>query len=343
MLDLEIFSTVSNYTQQTFPSYYADGTVELAGNVVLSILLILTTGAHPWAVLPVLSVSVALHSAAFVQAWSSLVTSMPPGVFSFLFAGLLPCAVYWINGFFLLMLELKWPNSDLRRRIDSFRAQYKVQKGRFLDIVLDGPNHKPGQLRVIHVVKNLLIGQVFVLIPLAYVLGALAGQGIGASDSPVLPSSWEMVVDIFGSIVIDEVLFYYGHRLFHENTWLYINVHKIHHEFQYPCGLVAAYAHPSEMLISNVLPLGLGLIVLHCNFFTVMVWACAAVVGTQTHHSGYRWPYVMPFDNQPDYHDFHHKAFNTNYGLLGWCDALHGTDTKYWEFVRNKKKGAKAQ
>lgn len=101
-------------------------------------------------------------------------------------------------------------------------------------------------------------GQVFVLIPLAYLMGALAGQGIGASATPKLPSSWEMVVDIFGVIIVDEVLFYYGHRLFHENTWLYINVHKIHHEFQFPCGLVAAYAHPSEMLISNVLPLGLG-------------------------------------------------------------------------------------
>ena len=48
----------------------------------------------------------------------------------------------------------------------------------------------------------------------------------------VLPNGWEMAIDIMLVVIVDEILFYYGHRLFHESKWLYIKVHKIHHEFQ---------------------------------------------------------------------------------------------------------------
>ena len=38
-----------------------------------------------------------------------------------------------------------------------------------------------------------------------------------------------------------------------------------------------------------------------------------------------------------DFHDFHHQKFTTNYGLTGWCDALHGTD-KQWKAYLEKKR-----
>ena len=90
-------------------------------------------------------------------------------------------------------------------------------------------------------------------------------------------------------------------------------------------------------------------------------WIIGACLGTQTHHSGYRLPWIagcdhaarprlrrrsfcaaLPapcdawpssralrtlsarFDQQPDFHDFHHMRFNCCYGNIGWCDALHG-------------------
>jgi len=47
-----------------------------------------------------------------------------------------------------------------------------------------------------------------------------------------------------------------------------------------------------------------------------------------------------------DFHDFHHQKFTTNYGLTGWCDALHGTDKQWKVFLKKKaadndKKGIK--
>ena len=146
----------------------------------------------------------------------------------------------------------------------------------------------------------------------------------------------------------------------------YNKIHKIHHEFPSPIGLTvrshfhesaqfvrtgsdvssrlrpvlpaalclsvavgvaqASYCHPVEMLISNVLPLTGGMLFCNSHLFTGMSWAAFAVLGTQTHHCGYRWPWTPAFDHQPDFHDYHHKKFNTNYGLTGWCDAIHGTD-----------------
>ena len=101
--------------------------------------------------------SVAMHSETFKEQWAHYATIYSPPAFLFVTAGLIPCLVYWVNGFLLLLLEVKWPNAQLRERIESFRKQYKIQ-GKVLDVVLDGPKHKPGELRVFHVVKNLVIG-----------------------------------------------------------------------------------------------------------------------------------------------------------------------------------------
>jgi len=52
MLEWAIFDTVANFTSSTFPEAYNNGTVELIGAAVLAILLTMTTGAHPWLIVP---------------------------------------------------------------------------------------------------------------------------------------------------------------------------------------------------------------------------------------------------------------------------------------------------
>jgi methylsterol monooxygenase len=61
------------------------------------------------------------------------------------------------------------------------------------------------------------------------------------------------------------------------------------------------------------------------------MWIVGACLGTQTHHSGYRLPWIADFDEQPDFHDFHHRRFNCCYGNIGWLDALHGTSKMYFD------------
>ena len=184
--------------------------------------------------------------------------------------------------------------------------------------------------------------------PLTY-CSWLQYQGLGIYNTPQLPTGMERFGHMIIYVVMDEVVFFYGHWWLHANKSPWFNykiVHKIHHEFTSPIALTASYCHPVEMLISNVLPLCGGMFCCGSHLFTGMAWAAFAVLGnphlisssphphlilaqssrhphpifltgTQTHHCGYRWPWTPGFDHQPDFHDFHHKKFNTNYGLTG--------------------------
>ena len=50
-----------------------------------------------------------------------------------------------------------------------------------------------------------------------------------------------------------EGVFYYSHRLLHAKPF-YARINKTHHEWKAPTAIAAAYAHPIEHLLSNVLP-----------------------------------------------------------------------------------------
>jgi len=56
-----------------------------------------------------------------------------------------------------------------------------------------------------------------------------------------------------------------------------------------------------------------------------------AVLGTQTHHCGFNWPWGF-WDHQPEFHDLHHAKFNGNYGNIGFLDWLHGTTLHLKDF-----------
>jgi methylsterol monooxygenase len=102
-------------------------------------------------------------------------------------------------------------------------------------------------------------------------------------------------------------------------------------------GLVAAYCHPFEMLLANVIPLFVGIILMNSHIYTLIVWVIFAILGTQTHHCGYDWPW-MKLDHQPSFHDFHHQRFTANYGNIGWLDWFHGTDKKYRVHLKKLEK-----
>lgn len=139
-----------------------------------------------------------------------------------------------------------------------------------------------------------------------------------------LPSKQEQVCCYFAGVVWNEVMFYYSHRALHSKA-LYPKLHKKHHEYTAPFALAAIYCGPIEMVVSNLWPfLGMASIFRFHTFF-LYCWVTNAIMGTQTHHSGHKWPWMTLLDEQPNRHDLHHELFNVNFGNVGVLDMLHGT------------------
>lgn len=142
------------------------------------------------------------------------------------------------------------------------------------------------------------------------------------------------LIDFAAYILVEEVLFYYLHRLMHHPK-LYKYIHKQHHEYTAPIGLAAIYCHPFEHLLVNLLPLFLGPTIMHSHPLMAFAWMFLASFNTVNSHSGWEflhWP-------SPIMHDWHHYSFTENYGLMGWLDAFHGTDKEFRRMIaRNTTK-----
>mmetsp|Transcript_43416 Transcript_43416/g.86260 ORF Transcript_43416/g.86260 Transcript_43416/m.86260 type:complete len:296 (-) Transcript_43416:62-949(-) len=255
--------------------------------------------------------------------WKAILDFFPGSMASIFFVPVMSIIIYWVNGLLLLWIDLYWRSERL--------SKYKIQKDQTFDMAKFGK-----------VARNIFFNQIFVIIPFAALVTWYLRDSPGFLTGE-MPTPKEVCLHTIFFVIVDEFLFYYGHRLLHHRS-IYKYCHKLHHEFTAPIGLVATYCHPFEMLVSNVIPLFGGCIPLKSNGFTIFGWVMFAVLGTQTHHCGYHWPWMW-HDHQPSFHDFHHQKFNCNYGNLTWLDKLHGTDKMYNDHLaalKADKTGAKA-
>eukprot|EP00118_Oscarella_pearsei_P025821 m.308837 g.308837 ORF g.308837 m.308837 type:complete len:278 (+) comp44951_c0_seq1:69-902(+) len=163
-------------------------------------------------------------------------------------------------------------------------------------------------------------------------------------DYEAIPSWYMILLKLYGSLVVEDTWHYFVHRLLHHKS-IYKFVHKVHHHFQAPFGMVAEYAHWIETLV-----LGTGFfiaILLFCDHVVFMwMWVGVRLMETIDVHNGYSLPlnplHLLPFYAGPAYHDFHHYNFNGNYSsTFTYWDWLFGTDKQYKEFLAKKQEIAK--
>ena len=92
-------------------------------------------------------------------------------------------------------------------------------------------------------------------------------------------------------------------RTLHHRS-LYSYIHKRHHEWTAPIGIISLYAHPIEHLVSNLLPPVLGPLLMGSHLCSAWVWFSIALLSTTVAHCGYHFP-LLP---SPEAHDYHHKT-----------------------------------
>jgi len=146
----------------------------------------------------------------------------------------------------------------------------------------------------------------------------------GSSLTLPLPSFNAFLFQMAFFIFIEEILFYYAHRILHF-PYFYGMIHKKHHQWTAPISIAAVYCHPVEHIFSNLLPVLCGPMILGTHYAVTCVWVMFAILNTIHVHSGYH----LPFLPSPQSHDWHHLRFNENFGVIGLLDYLHGTDAAF--------------
>ena len=194
-------------------------------------------------------------------------------------------------------------------------VKYKIQEGTNIPLDMN---------KFWHVIRIVLVNQFYALI--FYLIAYYFTSEFVHAEK--LPTFNRLIYELLFIILIEEIFFYYGHRLLH-TRFFYKRFHKVHHEWTSSIGVVSIYCHPVEHIMTNIFPVILGPLLMQSHIMVIWLWSSLATFNAVLTHSGYHLPWM----SSPEAHDYHHKTFTEIYGVFGILDYLHGTDKRF----RNSK------
>lgn len=160
-----------------------------------------------------------------------------------------------------------------------------------------------------------------------------------------LPSLSTLILQLVIFFLIEDFVFYWGHRLLH-TPWLYKHIHSVHHQHAAPFGIAAEYAHPLEVIFLGLATLT-GPAVVGPHLLTLYIYLALRCVQTVECHSGYDFPWSLnrwfPLYGGADFHDHHHRIHSGNYSsTFTWVDRLYHTDSAYqiWKAKQRRNESA---
>lgn len=201
--------------------------------------------------------------------------------------------------------------------------QFKIQPGK---------NENLEAKKLLETLFTVFFNQLFISITFSSGFYWLALMTVGEQDVKATPSFSILMRDLLVSHTLFDVGFYILHRIMHMK-YFYKRIHKIHHEWKAPIGIIAIYAHPTEHLITNLLPPVLGPALMNSNVCTGLIWFATVAISTVTDHSGYH----LPFLKSPEFHNHHHVAFSECFGSCGIMDFIFGTDVRFRRSINFKR------
>jgi len=138
----------------------------------------------------------------------------------------------------------------------------------------------------------------------------------------------------FGSLICDFGQ-YWGHRIMHENAWLYHNVHGVHHQIDTPSVVSTAYVHPLDSFLQVSLPSLAAVILTNMHPVTFAIFTFTRVAENCFDHSGVNHPLInaiclkfLPLRSSIQHHDEHHK-----YSSYVGKGKNYGEGFIIWDFI----------
>lgn len=167
--------------------------------------------------------------------------------------------------------------------------------------------------------------------------------GPSPTDIDKMPSVPVFVAQISFCMMIEDITFYFSHRMLHHPR-VYPSVHKIHHENKVNYCLASVHTHPIEYMLGNILPmmLGPGILWHRIHRAAIFGWYVVRMFETSEAHSGYSIPFspfrLLPFQLEADYHFFHHETNVGNYAtFFTWWDTVFGTNALFYKSHKTSK------
>lgn len=110
-------------------------------------------------------------------------------------------------------------------------------------------------------------------------------------------------------------------------------------EFTAPVAFSSTYCTLTEHILSNILPIVLGVMILRPHWSLMVMFFCSLEIGTLSTHSGYN----LPFNSNALQHDWHHFFYTENYGPTGLLDSFHGSNKVFsaWLGELERREGLK--
>ena len=120
-------------------------------------------------------------------------------------------------------------------------------------------------------IGNILLAHVLT-VPYLYFVVWPFFQWRGVELAGPTPTLAIAALQIFGSMVCEDTLFYWTHRLLH-HRYVYKYIHKQHHRYRYTVSYAAEYSHFVEQTLSNVIPTYAGPVLFRMHISVISFWS----------------------------------------------------------------------
>jgi 4-alpha-methyl-delta7-sterol-4alpha-methyl oxidase len=228
---------------------------------------------------------------------------------------------------FVTYLTIFWSFNGFLLYIDTHETRfdkYRLQKT------------KPKLTTQPDLVKRIITGTILnhvgliILTPILYYLMSLRGKVVVTGPTPSLTT---IILHLLAYSLSEDFLFYWTHYLTHVIPKVYQFMHREHHHYRQPIGLVSMLADPFESATQNQITTWLlPALMPEKHVLTICLWVLIRIHQTVNAHCGYDLPYITMKWYFPwlfvgaRVHDYHHRVGSYNYGsFFTIWDRLNGT------------------